>query len=74
MKFDELFNLDDDEIKITQAKKGDQNKLAFAVMLKYFQIEGKYPKHIKSIDIALVKSIATQLRVDTSCIDEFYWE
>lgn len=73
MKLEEAFNLDDDETRICQTKKGQQNKLAFAFMLKYFQIEGKYPKNIKSIDITLIKCIANQLMIDPNCIKDFDW-
>lgn len=40
---DVLFTLDIEEIALAQSKNSAENKLAFVVMLKFFQMEGRYP-------------------------------
>ncbi len=45
MNSDNLFNLSDDEIAIVKAKNGNKNKLGFAILLKYFQLDA-YIKYL----------------------------
>ena len=58
---DNLFILDSEEIVLAKSKNSEENKLAFAVMLKFFQTEGKYPAKDDSIDPVMVSSLAIQL-------------
>ena len=74
MKPDDIFNLNEVELTLAQAKNTDKNRLGFAVQLKYFQLEDRYPKHIKYIDPLMINCIANQLGVSSSCIDNFDWE
>ncbi len=74
MRTDVFFELCDDEIILAQAKNGNKNKLGFAILLKYFQLEGRYPKHIKYIDPLMLNCLANQLEVSSSCINKFDWE
>jgi len=74
MSLDNIFNLSDDERLLALSKNSDKNKLGFAVLLKYFQFEGHYPKHIKYIDPLMLNCLANQLGVSTACINEFDWE
>ena len=74
MNADDLFNLSDDELSLANSKNGSKNKLGFAVLLKYFQLEGHYPKHIKFVDPLMLHCIANQLNVSPSHIDNFDWE
>lgn len=74
MSNDHFFNLSDDELILARAKNSDKNKLGFGVLLKYVQLEGHYPKHIKHIDPLMVNCIANQLNIEKSCIDDFDWE
>ena len=71
---DNIFNLSDDELTLGQAKNSDKNRLGFAILLKYFQLESHYPKHLKYIDSLMINCIANQLNVPASCIDDFDWE
>ena len=74
MSADDIFNLAEDELSLAKAKNGSKNKLGFAVLLKYFQLEGHYPKHIKFIDPLMLNCIANQLNIASSCVDDFDWE
>lgn len=74
MKTDDFFNLSDDELLLANSKNGSKNRLGFAVLLKYFQLEGHYPKHVKFIDPVMLSCIANQLDVLPSRIDNFDWE
>lgn len=69
-----IFNLSDDELSRVKAKNTSKNKLGFAILLKYFQIESHYPKHIKFVHPLLLNSIANQLNIASSCIGNFDWE
>lgn len=58
-----LLQLDDDELKRAQNKDSDNNALAFAVMLKYFQLENHYPTSLSDIDGQLLQALADQLEM-----------
>src|SRR3990167_1328060 len=74
MSSDGILNLSEDELALASAKKTKQNKLAFALFLKYFQLEGHYPKHLKYIDSRLLHCVANQLDVSASLVDNFDFE
>src|SRR3990167_2059382 len=74
MSSDEIFNLSDDELILSASKNTRKNKLGFAILLKYFQLEGHYPRHIKYVDPLMLNCIANQLGISSSCIDIFDWE
>lgn len=74
MSKDTLFNLSDDELTLAKTKNSDKNRLGFAVLLKYFQLESHYPKHIKFIDPLMLNTIANQLNITPSFINYFDWE
>jgi hypothetical protein len=74
MKKDTIFELSDDELTLAKSKNSDINKLRFAILLKYFQLENHYPKHIKYIDPLMLNTIANQLNIPTLTINQFDWE
>lgn len=69
-----IYNLSDDELILAKTKNTDKNKLGFAVLLKYFQLESRYPKHIKFIDPLMLNTISNQLNISPSMINQFDWE
>jgi TnpA family transposase len=71
---DEIFNLDNEELTLVKAKNTNKNKLGFAILLKYFQLEGHYPKSIQFIDPLLIKDLANQLDINPLSIKNFNWE
>src|SRR3990167_8074348 len=74
MSKDAIYNLSDDEITLAKTKNTDKNRLGFAVLLKYFQLESRYPKHIKFIDQLMLNTISNQLNISPSMINQFDWE
>ena len=69
-----IYNLSDDELVLARTKNTDKNRLGFAVLLKYFQLENRYPRHIKFIDPLMLNTIANQLNIPPSTINQFDWE
>ncbi len=71
---DMIYNLNDDELILSKKKNSDKNRLGFAVLLKYFQLENHYPKHIKFVDPLMLNTISNQLNILPSVIKHFDWE
>lgn len=71
---DDIFNLDNEELKLINNKNTNKNKLGFAVLLKHFQLVGRYPSEIKSIDPMLIQDVADQLKIKKSVLKNFEWE
>lgn len=69
-----IFNLSDDELTLARSKSTDKNRLIFAVLLKYFQLEGHYPRHVKYVDQLMLQCIANQLYTSPSIIKNFNFE
>ncbi|HBB52915.1 MAG TPA: hypothetical protein DCZ80_03325 [Legionellales bacterium] len=59
-----MFTLGTDELKLIHINNTDKNRLIFAVMLKFFQVRGRFPTKKDTIDPLLLCSLARQL--DTS--------
>lgn len=74
MKKDTIFHLSDEELTLAKSKNSDMNKLGFAILLKYFKLENRYPKHIKYIDPLMLNTIANQLNISVVIINTFDWE
>ena len=74
MGTDDIFSLSDDELTLARLKSTDKNKLIFGILLKYFQFEGHYPKHIKYVDPIMLNCIANQLNIPSSLIKNFDFE
>lgn len=76
-KFDNWL-LDSEELKWTKLKHGHQNKLIFAVMLKFFQTEWRYPEHGDTISEQLITSLSAQLNIpicqQPNPFENFNWE
>ena len=72
----DLYTLDSEEIALANSKNGAANKLAFAVMLKFFQTEGRYPNNDDIIDQPIINALAVQLAYDKPTLDlsNYNWE
>lgn len=69
----DLYTLDSEELRLAKSKNGQENKLAFAICLKFFQIEGRYPTNEDIFDPLMSKAIAIQLDcADINC-DNYDW-
>ncbi|GAB4393227.1 MAG: hypothetical protein Tsb005_10600 [Gammaproteobacteria bacterium] len=74
MNEEDIFQISDDELSLVLAKNTKKNKLGFALLLKYFQFENHYPRHVKYIDPLMLNCIANQLNIDASIIENYDWE
>lgn len=59
-----IIELGADELKLVQTNNTDKNRLIFAVMLKFFQVRGRFPTKKDTLEPLLLCSLARQL--DTS--------
>ena len=68
--------LDTEELKLAQAKLTPQNKLIFSVMLKFFQMEGRYPEQDDIISNLLITNLANQLNLPSNLaqFENINWE
>lgn len=49
----------------------DRGRLGFALLLKFFQIEGRFPRHRRDIPRAAITYLAELLSVPAAAWDEF---
>lgn len=68
------FSLDSEELSLAKSKYTSKNKLAFAVMLKFFRLEGRYPSNEDVIPEILTTCLADQLGLQSINLDRFDWE
>jgi hypothetical protein len=68
----EHFSLSNSEMALLHRKKR-HNQLLLAVLLKYFQHEGKFPTTKREIARSVVVFIAQQLEVETNEFDKYNW-
>jgi TnpA family transposase len=53
------------------ANKSGSTRLGFALMLKYFEIDARFPRHRGEVPAAAVKFVASQLRLDPELFAEY---
>jgi TnpA family transposase len=56
----------------TNAK--DHNQLGFAVLLKFFQLEGRFPQHLGEIPQIVVEFVAKQLKLTHQSFLDYKWK
>lgn len=71
---DELLLLDTEELALVQRKYTGQNQLLFAIMLKFFQTEKRYPNNNDVISELLISSLAAQLEFHLQGESDFNWQ
>ena len=74
MSTESLFLLDTEELILIHSKFSVENHLAFAVMLKFFQLEGRYPTQADTISPAMISSLAAQLDGNSINFDHYNWK
>ncbi len=52
----------------------DSNKLGCALLLKYFQREGKFPQRKQDIPRAIIEHVASQLHLEPTILDYYRWK
>lgn len=61
------------EEALVSRHKSDRNKLGVALLLKYFQIAGRFPHRRRDIPQAAVSFVARQLQVSDQLLAEYNW-
>lgn len=64
--------LDTHELALVK-KKNKRNQLTFAIMLKYFQLENRYPQQASDIDLSLKEALLLQLNISAENFEECNW-
>lgn len=66
--------LDSDELSLIKTKHSGKNQLIFAIMLKFFQIEGCYPPDKDVVSAFLISNLANQLNVEPIKSEDLNWQ
>jgi hypothetical protein len=68
----ECWTLDDDDFGLIANKSGAA-RLGFALALKYFEQEARFPRHAGELPPAAVDFVAGQVKVDPAVFGEYAW-
>ncbi len=68
----ECWTLDSRDEKLLANKSG-ATRLGFALMLKFFELEGRFPRHAAEVPRAAIDFMAGQVKVDPTLFAENYW-
>ena len=69
-----MVTLDTEEIQLVHTNNTDKNRLIFAVMLKFFQVRGKFPTKKDAIEHSLLYSLAKQLNTSHTFFELYHLE
>ncbi|MEO8963234.1 MAG: DUF4158 domain-containing protein [Gammaproteobacteria bacterium] len=69
----EFFALDSEELRFIQSKHF-KTKLQFAVMLKFFRIENRFPDNGDSITPEIIQLVSNQLETNAKLAENIDWE
>ena len=71
-ELDRFWFLSDDELALLQSI-NPNNRLAFAVQLKFLEHEGRFPRHRGEIAVTVIELIANQLAVSAVLLRDYDW-
>ncbi len=69
----EHFSLSGKDYSLLSGKDSD-NQLGLAILLKYFQYEGKFPNSKREIPRSVVEFMAEQLAMDPQVFEKYLWD
>ena len=64
----------DVEDRVLLGNKTGATRLGFAVLLKFFQQEGRFPQHKHEVPGIVITFLATQVGVDASAYLQYAWQ
>jgi len=67
------WTLQSGELALVEHKEG-ANRLGFALLLKYFQIDGRFPRHKHDLPIVAIAFVANQLDVSIDLYPAYDWD
>jgi hypothetical protein len=68
----ESWTLLDDDWRLV-GNKTSVTRLGFSVLLKYFELEARFPRHAGEVPQAAVRYVAAQVKVDTALFRQYPW-
>src|SRR3972149_4948473 len=74
IKMDNIYFLDTEELALVQSKATAENQMAFAIMLKFLQHEGRYPTQADELSKTMIDSLSAQLNCNDIHVDNFNWK
>ena len=69
-----MITLDTEELKLVHTNNTDKNRLIFAVMLKFFQLKGRFPTKKDTIEPLLLYALAKQLQTSHVFFESYHLE
>ncbi|MEL6490071.1 MAG: Tn3 family transposase [Cyanobacteria bacterium J06621_3] len=69
----EHWTIEAEELPIIRKKKG-ANRLGFALLLKFFQLKGRFPEKKNKIPRVIQAFVAEQLGLDEECYQNYKWQ
>ena len=69
-----MITLDTEELKLVHSNNTDKNRLIFAIMLKFFQMKGRFPTKKDTIDPLLLYALAKQLDTSHTLFELYHLE
>src|SRR3954463_1944614 len=70
----EHWSLHADELEMTSSARTPSNQLGFALLLKWFQYEGLFPKRKQDVPLDIVEHLARQLGVEPGAFRDYVWQ
>jgi TnpA family transposase len=70
----EQWSLQSEEVTLVSSARTPSNQLGFALLLKWFQAEGQFPKRKQDIPPVVVDFLARQLAVAPDCFKSYPWQ
>jgi hypothetical protein len=71
-KLDEQWSLSSEELTLLPNRVG-HNRFGFAVQLKFFQIEGRFPRSPREVPAAALRYLAHQLGLSINIFQKYDW-
>lgn len=62
------------ELALANQSRATHNRLGFALLLKYFQIEGRFPRHRRDVPITAIDYVARQLKLSPDTYSTYSWQ
>ncbi len=69
-----FLTLDTEEMEFVKINSAEKNRLTFAMMLKFFQMNGRYPTKKDAIEPMILYSLANQLKTSPSLFEPAHLE
>ena len=62
------------ELQLAQSQRLHRNRLGFALLLKWFEIEGRFPQRLSEVPQVVTAFLAKQLGLDSEVLQAYAWK